>query len=201
MNNLIYKVLLVIVVVLLLVAGIFFIFFYSWSSSEILIETSSTPQSSASPSSFKTYQDPKGYFSIQFPADFTAFPMDFDDGSHGAEINMLNTPYVFTSIVSVKPNTNISSLKIHVDNLVMQYEKDAEQSAAGVSFETKPITVDGLDGFAIFSAESSAVANVDVNYYFLKNKILYNFNSGFSSYAPGHEKIIADMVASLRFLK
>lgn len=152
---------------------------------------------------WKTYTDPRGAFSVQYPKEYNIIPMDLDDGSYGVGIGDKNMQEMFDSIasVNVKPDTNIMSLDTYVADLSKQYEQDAKNSAAGVNFTTEPTTVDGVQGYALFSAEGSAMGNVDVTYYFLKSGTLYTLNSRFDNLHPEAKDMIENIVSTFKFTK
>src|SRR3989344_4326316 len=83
---------------------------------------------------WKTYQDPESYYAIQYPSQYQIYPLDLDDGSHGLEIK---NGLEFDILININPNTDIAFLDAYVADLSKQYEKDAQNSAAGVNFSTE----------------------------------------------------------------
>lgn len=159
--------------------------------------TSPLPSSIDSTSNWQTYQDTQGYFTIQYPSQYIVSPLDPDDGrGHSVEIKGTSG---FEILITVVAYEEIPDLKAYVDRIENRFEKDAQNSAAGVTFTQEPIIIDGAQGYALYGTESSAVANVDVTYYFVKNNNLYTLNSRFDSMHPETRDMIRNIVSTLHF--
>ncbi|OGN29055.1 MAG: hypothetical protein A3A33_00145 [Candidatus Yanofskybacteria bacterium RIFCSPLOWO2_01_FULL_49_25] len=193
-----FSVIAVIIVIAIVLVGGYFLLKTPINVLKVTPTASQTIQTT--PANWSTYQDKKGYFSIQYPSSLQTFPVDLDDRSHGVEIKDVGNPKVEV-LINVRPDSTIPSLETYVVALSRQYEEDAQNSAAGANFTIEPITADGVGGYVLFSAESSAMGNVDVTYYFLKGGVLYTFNGHFDDSTLSLKKTIHDMVTTFRFLK